>query len=88
MVEVFKTNVADRFAADQLVQEIQLKFKTYQANFHLEDCDLILRIKSAKDVDAMAVILLLNKSGFEASVLPDEPDQDLLLINTCLRYND
>lgn len=89
MVEVFKTNVADGFAADQLIEEIQLTFETYQANFDLDDCDLILRVKSAsKDVDATAIILLLNKSGFEASVLPDELDQDMVVFNTVLRYNE
>ena len=89
MVEVFKTNVADGFAADQLIEEIQLTFKTYHANFDLDDCDLILRVKSAsKDVDATAIILLLNKSGFEASVLPDELDQDMVVFNTVLRYNE
>jgi len=87
MVEVFKTNVADSFAADQLIEEIQVTFETYQANFDLDDCDLILRIKSAKNVDAMAIILLLNKSGFEASVLPDELDQDMVVLNTVSRYN-
>ena len=89
MVEVFKTNVADGFAADLLIEEIQLTFETYQANFDLDDCDLILRVKSAsKDVDATAIILLLNKSGFEASVLPDELDQDMVVFNTVLRYNE
>ncbi len=87
MVEVFKTNVADGFAADQLIEEIELTFKTYHANFDLDDCDLILRIKSAKDVDARAIILLLNKSGFEASFLPDELDQDMVVFNTVSRYN-
>ncbi len=88
MVEVFKTNVADSFAADQLIEEIQLTFKTYQANFDLDDCDLILRIKSAKDVDTTAIILLLNKRGFEASILPDELDHDMVVFNTGLRYNE
>jgi len=88
MVEVFKTNVADCFAANQLIEEIHATFDTYQANFDLEDCDLILRIKSVKDVDVMAIILLLNKNGFEASVLPDELDQGMVVFNTDLRYNE
>jgi hypothetical protein len=73
MIEVFKTSVNDPFIAGNLIAQIQARFKDYLANFDLEDCDLILRIKSANEhVDAPAVISLLAINGFEAEVLPDE----------------
>jgi len=74
MVEVFRTNVKERFHADLLLEQIHKSFPTYKANFDLEDCDKILRIKSESGmVQPMPVILLLNESGFHAEPLPDEP---------------
>ncbi len=73
MVEVFRTNVKERFHADQLLDQIHQSFPAYKANFDLEDCDKILRIKSDNGmVQPMPVILLLNEFGFHAEPLPDE----------------
>jgi len=73
MVEVFRTNVKDRFHADQLLEQIHKSFPAYKANFDLEDCDKILRIKSESGmVQPMPVILLLSECGFHAETLPDE----------------
>ena len=73
MVEVFKTNVADRGIANQLIEKIQRTFDDYQANFDLDDCDLILRVQNTIGlVNPSPIIHLLHESGFNASVLPDE----------------
>ena len=46
MVEVFKTNVKDQAVADKLIEQIHKTFIHYKANFDLQDCDNILRVKS------------------------------------------
>ncbi|MGA0560544.1 hypothetical protein ACO2Q8_28020 [Larkinella sp. VNQ87] len=72
MVEVFKTNVEDHRQAERLIDQIHQSFRGYRANFDLEDCDNILRIKSPSGwVEADGVITLLLNSGFRAEVLPD-----------------
>lgn len=72
MVEVFKTTVADANAAKKLLDQIHAHFKAYHANFDLEDCDRILRIKSSNDtVCASAIISLVEKNGYAAEVLED-----------------
>lgn len=72
MVEVFKTNVKDRGQAILLMERIHKHFPGYHANFDLEDCDRILRVKSAAGaVDACRLIDLLKELGCHAEVLPD-----------------
>jgi hypothetical protein len=73
MVEVFKTNVTQSDHANGLLDLIHETFDGYTANFDLQDCDHILRVKSNKGpVESSAIIMLLKKSGFDADVLPDE----------------
>lgn len=78
MIEVFKTNVSTRAHARQLVQVIQQTFEGYSANFDLEDCDRILRIKSHTMVNSDEVIRLLNRMNITVSVLeePVTPEAD------------
>jgi hypothetical protein len=72
MVEVFKTNVNDDCHANLLIEEIHNQFVDYAANFDLEDCDRILRIKSQTGtVKSFVVINLLRKWGYEAEILQD-----------------
>jgi hypothetical protein len=72
MVEVFKTDVNHRMHANMLVEQIHKTFSGYKANFDLEDCDRILRVKSATgSVESCRLIQLLNERGFRAEVLPD-----------------
>jgi len=91
MVEVFKTNVSDRTQAMVLLHHIHKNNIHYKANFDLEDCDRILRVKSLQmGVDAHAIISLLNTFGFSAEVLDDEhPDvtNPLLIPIYTLREN-
>ena len=73
MVEVFRTNVHDLQQAAMLIEKIQSAFSDYTANFDLEDCDKILRVKSGKgSVQSSTLIGLLKRFGFQAEVLPDE----------------
>jgi hypothetical protein len=73
MIEVFKTNVIQRDHANGLLDLIHETFDGYTANFDLQDCDRILRIKSTDGpIDSSTIIALLKKSGFDANVLPDE----------------
>lgn len=73
MVEVFKTNVIQQTHANMLVDQIQRTFLNYKANFDLEDCDNILRVKNITGVvQTTKIIQLVETYGFEAEVLPDE----------------
>lgn len=73
MVEVFKTNVQDARQANLLIDQIHKNFMDYKANFDLEDCDNILRVKSTTSyIEPAPVINLLQHFGFIAEVLPDE----------------
>ena len=69
MVEVFKTNVSDQTEADLLLSEIYRLMRDCAANFDLEDCDRILRVKYEGEMDPSVLITLLNNFGFDAEVL-------------------
>ena len=71
MVEVFKTNVDDPRQAEELLGIIHTHFEEYLANFDLEDCDKILRVRSSAAVTIEQVVDLVQKSGFECALLPD-----------------
>lgn len=72
-VEVFKTDVQDREHAKRLIDQIHKTFRSYRANFDLDDCDRILRVKSESGtVQASRLIDLLKDSGFHAEVLTDD----------------
>lgn len=73
MVEVFRTNVSDSHHANMLLDQIHRSFAGYKANFDLEDCDKILRVKCAAGfIQASYLVELLKDFGFHAEVLPDE----------------
>jgi hypothetical protein len=72
MIEVFKTDVKDRNHANLLVVYIHKTFAEYKANFDLEDCDNILRIKCTTGIiQSSSLIHLLKGFGFNAEILPD-----------------
>ena len=73
MIEVFKTNVETCDQATMLINEIHKNFTGYKANFDLQDCDRILRIKSANPfIESDMLIDLIHQFGFDAEVLPDD----------------
>ena len=84
MIEVFKTNVENPGHASMLLEHIHTSCVDYTANFDLEDCDKILRVKSKTGtIQPLFLIDLLKNFGFTAEVLPDE----LPCINNSL-YNE
>ncbi|MEO5910511.1 MAG: hypothetical protein ABIP95_06460 [Pelobium sp.] len=75
MVEVYSTNVKDIKQADFLLQQLGIRFPTYESNFDLDDCDNILRVKSVVEkIEVFQVIDFLNSFGFIATVLKDSPE--------------
>jgi len=80
MVEVFKTNVRDPDTANMLMDEIHKTFVDYKANFDLEDCDKILRVKfTTASMQSSTLIGLLKSFGYYGEVLPDD-DQPVNLV--------
>ena len=74
MVEVFKTNVSESDQARWLLDEINKRFQSYTANFDLDDCDRMMRIRALYgEVDSERVCRIVLSMGFEASVLSDDP---------------
>lgn len=72
MVEVFKTNVTERCHANMIIERIHQAFAGHQANFDLEDCDNILRVKCINgNISPSCLIELLKNLGYHAEVLPD-----------------
>jgi len=72
MIEVFRTNVNDRAQANMIIDRIHKQYSFYRANFDLQDCDRILRIKSSTgQIHSPSVISILNDFGFQGEVLPD-----------------
>ena len=72
MIEVFRTNVNDRAQANMIIDKIHKVYSYYRANFDLQDCDRILRVKSSSgQVHPPSLISILNDYGFKAEVLPD-----------------
>ena len=72
MVEVFKTNVISSIQAKLLVNHIHNTFLDYEANFDLDDCDKILRVKCPTGaVHASLIIEFLKRFECRAEVLGD-----------------
>jgi len=72
MIEVFKTDVRAHAHATMLVEQIQEANGAYIANFDLQDCDHILRVKClAGQVNSDKLVNLLKEFGFHAEVLSD-----------------
>jgi hypothetical protein len=72
MIEVFKTDVSERCQANLILERLHLVFADYIANFDLEDCDRILRVKSKTgNIQTSCLIDLLKSFGYRAEVLQD-----------------
>jgi hypothetical protein len=73
MIEIFKTNVSSPDHAEMLINGIHRAFAGYRANFDLDDCDNILRIKSTTgSIQVSSLVDFLKDSGFHAEVLPGD----------------
>lgn len=65
MVEVFKTNVYDAEAADEIAGHLLKLFSGGKVNFDLEDCDKILRVEN----ESIKVKTFLYEKGFNCEIL-------------------
>jgi hypothetical protein len=68
MVEVCKTNIADKTTANKVTRDLYEHFPGGRINFDLDDCDKILRIECEKIVPE-EVTGVLNRKGFLCEVL-------------------
>lgn len=68
MVEVFKTNVNNKWSANWLVEKLQQHFPDHKINFDLDDCDKILRVEGIYLL-AEKIKMLLNENGFMCEAL-------------------
>ncbi|RYG06279.1 MAG: hypothetical protein EOO02_01150 [Chitinophagaceae bacterium] len=73
MIEVFKTNVHDRFIADVILTRLNESLPGCIMNFDLSDCDRILRICSADELNHEAVKDILTGYGYTIEILEDIP---------------
>ena len=73
MIEVFKTDVDDNNCARALIERIHERFDLCEANFDLEDCDRILRVKGIRNATEVFVIVsMVREMGCDAQILPDD----------------
>lgn len=72
MIEIFKTSVSDGYYAKLLLRKIHARFPQCIANFDLTDCDRILRVQNAGDLNANDIISVVRGFGYEAEILPDQ----------------
>ncbi len=68
MIEVFKTNVADKEQAISVIHLLEKHFPGNRINFDLHDCDRILRIDGS-DYRPDEIMTLLNAAGFQCEIL-------------------
>lgn len=84
MIEVFRTNITRVAQAQAVIEQIHAKLPGHHANFDLQDCDHILRVKCDGVMLTNSVIQIVSQNGGEAEVLPDDvspknPDTSNLL---------
>ena len=73
MIEVFKTNLEKTEQSERMLIKIHESFPGYDANFDLEDCDRILRVKCEDGVIASGLIIeLMRSEGYFVEILCDE----------------
>lgn len=82
MIEVFKTDVNDCDSARRLIDRIHATFSYCEANFDLDDCDRVLRVKGVRSAgEVFEIISLARDMGFYAQVLPDDyPSSNNILV--------
>ena len=72
MIEIFRTNITRPKDADRILNKIHSAFPGFEANFDLDDCDHILRVKSHETLICQStIIMLIETFGFNSDVLPD-----------------
>jgi hypothetical protein len=72
MVEIFKTNVKNKKQAGKVLKTLSNRLPAYLFNFDLDDCDRILRVKSAgPPIETVSVIKLVKDQQVEIILLND-----------------
>ena len=73
MIEVFRTDVNEKDHARMLVDQIHKAFSHCCANFDLEDCDRILRVKGITgEEETWQIVSLVKSYGWRVEILPDD----------------
>jgi hypothetical protein len=73
MIEVFRTDVTEKDQARMLVDRIHKAFSHCRANFDLEDCDRILRVKGITgEEETWQIVSLVKSFGWHVEILPDD----------------
>ena len=77
MIEVFRTDVTEKDQARMLVDRIHKAFSHCRANFDLEDCDRILRVKGITgEEETWQIVSLVKSFGWRVEILPDDEHFD------------
>lgn len=70
-IQVYKTDVADRVAADAILEVIHRHLPNCNASFDLEDCDNVLRIESFNgEISDSKTRKILQDYGYQIEKLP------------------
>ncbi len=70
-IKVYKTNVAEKSKAGEILDKIRLFIPDSDPSFDLEDCDKVLRVETQKKpVDDMKIRGLVQASGYQIEELP------------------
>lgn len=69
MIEIFKTNIASKKQAVQIMGELQKLHVGTKINFDLEDCDKILRVEGTKSASKKSIVNHLKKQGYNCEIL-------------------
>jgi len=68
MIGIFKTNIDNPDARQQMIQAIASSFRVGSCHVDLDDCDKVLRIADLQ-VEENIIIEFVQKQGFECQVL-------------------
>ena len=68
MVEIFKTHIHQKVAADELIQQIQKCCPAAKINVDLDDCDRVLRIEDDR-ISVSEIIKLTADLGHYCEVI-------------------
>lgn len=70
MVEIFRTNVKNRQEASWILRRLHAQFPPYVANFDLDDCDRILRVKCLTEpIDSIRLGAFLISIGCQIEMI-------------------
>lgn len=69
IVEVFKTNIENPLAAQNLLVLLKDLFPDYKICFDLEDCDKILRVAAKESISSEEIINCIMSNNFEIEIL-------------------